>query len=127
MAEGKKEDINIYEILIGIKEDVASIKTEMTNFKESQEREKDNITNQIEDVRSDFKREITDLDSKLSVRINNLQTVQNNLVGDVDTLKHADEHKDAKKWRTVTAFVLTALGGFILAKLFDIIVLHFGG
>ena len=127
MAEGKKEDINIYEILIGIKEDVASIKTEMTNFKESQEREKDNITNQIEDVRSDFKREITELESRLSVRINNLQTVQNNLVGDVDTLKHADEHKDAKKWRTVTAFVLTALGGFILAKLFDIIVLHFGG
>ena len=127
MAEGKKEDINIYEILIGIKEDVASIKTEMTNFKESQEREKDNITNQIEDVRADFKREITDLESRLSVRINNLQTVQNTLVGDVDTLKHADEHKDAKKWRTVTAFVLTALGGFIIAKLFDIIVLHFGG
>lgn len=127
MADGKKEDINIYEILIGIKEDVASIKTEMTNFKESQEKEKDNITNQIEDVRADFKREIADLEARLSLRVNNLQTVQNTLVGDVDTLKHADEHKDAKKWRTVTAFVLTALGGFILAKLFDIIVLHFGG
>ena len=126
MADGK-EDINILELLIGIKEDVASIKTEMTNFKEAQEKEKCNIAEQIEDVRSDFKRDLTDLESRLSVRVSNLQTVQNNLVGDVDTLKHADEHKDAKKWRTVTAFVLTAVGGFVLAELFDLFIKHFGG
>lgn len=123
----EKEDINILELLIGIKEDVASIKTDMANFKESQEQEKKGIANQLADVRSDFKRDLEELDERLTARLTSIQSVQNGLVGDVDTLKHKDENKDAKKWRTVTAFLLTAVGGFIMAKLFDLISTHFGG
>ena len=50
-----------------------------------------------------------------------MQSVQATLVGDVDTLKHADEKKDAKKWRTVIAFIGTAVGGMLVAKIPDFI------
>jgi hypothetical protein len=36
-------------------------------------------------------------------------------------LKHAEERRDAKRWRTVMAFIGTALGGMLVAKLPDII------
>lgn len=114
-------EINMIELLLKISNDVSSIKTDMTNFKEAQKVEKENISKEIADSREDFKREIEALDSRLSSRINGLQTVQNTLVGDVDTLKHADERKDAKKWRTIIAFLCTALGGMVVGKLPEIV------
>lgn len=120
MAEPSKE-INMMELLLKISNDVSSIKTDMTNFKEAQRLEKENTTKEIADVRADYKREMEELDARLTERINNLQSVQNSLVGDVDTLKHADEKKDATKWRTIIAFIGTALGGMLLGKLPEII------
>ena len=114
-------NINIVELLMGIKEDVSSIKTEMASFKEAQKVEKENTLKEIEDVRTDYKRDLSDLESRIVSKLNHMQTVQNNLVGDVDTLKHAEERKDAKRWRTVMAFIGTALGGMLIAKLPDII------
>lgn len=114
-------NINIIELLMGIKEDVSSIKTEMASFKEAQKVEKENTLKEIEDVRTDYKRDLTDLESRVVSKLSHMQTVQNNLVGDVDTLKHAEERKDAKRWRTVMAFIGTALGGMLIAKLPDII------
>lgn len=114
-------NINIIELLMGIKEDVSSIKTEMASFKEAQKVEKENTLKEIEDVRTDYKRDLTDLESRIVSKLSHMQTVQNNLVGDVDTLKHAEERKDAKRWRTVMAFIGTALGGMLIAKLPDII------
>lgn len=115
------EKINIIELLMGIKEDVSSIKTDMVNFKESQRTEKETIMKEISDVRIDYKRDLSDLENHVMGRITNMQSVQATLVGDVDTLKHADEKKDAKKWRTVMAFVGTAVGGMLVAKLPDFI------
>ena len=115
------EKINIIELLMGIKEDVSSIKTDMANFKESQRTEKETIMKEISDVRIDYKRDLSDLENRVMGRITNMQSVQATLVGDVDTLKHADEKKDAKKWRTVIAFVGTAVGGMLVAKLPDFI------
>lgn len=115
------QEINIMELLLKISNDVSSIKTDMTNFKEAQRLEKENTTKEIADARSDCEREIEDLEKRLNTKINNLQAVQNTLVGDVDTLKRAEEQKDAKKWRTVMTFVGTALGGMFIAKLPDII------
>lgn len=115
------EKINIIELLMGIKEDVSSIKTDMANFKESQRTEKETIMKEISDVRIDYKRDLSDLENRVMGRITNMQSVQATLVGDVDTLKHADEKKDAKKWRTVMAFVGTAVGGMLVAKLPDFI------
>lgn len=114
-------EINVMELLLKISNDVSSIKTDMQNFKDSQRAEKENTAKEIADVRSDCERNIEDLENRVMSKINTIQSVQNNLVGDVDTLKHADEHKDATKWRTVMAFVGTALGGMLLAKLPDII------
>lgn len=120
MSEVNK-DINIIELLMGIKEDVSSIKTDMANFKEAQRIEKENMTKDITDMRSDYKRDLSDLENRITNKINGLQTIQNNLVGDVDNLKHAEEKKDAKKWKTVIAFVCTSIGSMILVKLPDFI------
>ena len=55
------EKINIIELLMGIKEDVSSIKTDMANFKESQRTEKEAIMKEISEVRIDYKRDLSDL------------------------------------------------------------------
>lgn len=120
MAE-QIEKLNIIELLMGIKEDVSSIKTDMANFKEAQRIEKENTSKAIEDVRSDYKRDLNDLENRVMSKINSIQSVQNNLVGDVDMLNHAEEKKDAKKWKTVIAFICTAIGSMILVKLPDFI------
>lgn len=120
MSEPIKE-INIMELLLKISNDVSSIKTDMTNFKEAQKLEKENMSKEIADVRTDYKRDLEDLESRVTGKIQTLQTVQNNLVGEVDTLKHADEKKDAKRWKTTLAFIGTAVGGLLVGKLPDII------
>ena len=96
MSEENK-DINIIELLIGIKEDVSSIKTDMANFKESQRVERENTVKEITEVRNDCAKSIAELETRLSGKISNLQSVQNNLVGEVDLLKNAEEKKNAKE------------------------------
>ena len=115
------EQINIIQLLMDIKADVSSIKTDMTNFKESQKVEKENTAKDIADVRSDCKRDLKELEAKVMAKLNGIQSVQNNLVGDVDTLKHAEENKDAKRWKTVMAFIGTSVGSMILVKIPDFI------
>lgn len=119
---GEQTDkINIIELLMRIKEDVSSIKTDMVNFKEVQRTDKDIIMKEISDVRTDYKRDLTDMEARFTTKINGLQSVQNSLCGEVDTLKYAEDKKDAKRYRKIIAFIATALGGMILAKLPDFI------
>ena len=115
------EQINIIQLLMDIKADVSSIKTDMTNFKEAQKVEKENTAKDIADVRSDCKRDLKELESRVMTKLNGIQSVQNNLVGDVDTLKHAEEKKDAKRWKTVMAFIGTSVGSMVLVKIPDFI------
>ena len=115
------EQINIIQLLMDIKADVSSIKTDMTNFKEAQKVEKENTVKDIADVRSDCKRDLKELEAKVMAKLNGIQSIQNNLVGDVDTLKHAEEKKDAKRWKTVMAFIGTSVGSMILVKIPDFI------
>lgn len=115
------EQINIIKLLMDIKADVSSIKTDMTNFKETQKVEKENTMKDIADVRSDCKRELKELEARVMTKLNGIQSVQNNLVGDVDTLKHAEEKKDAKRWKTVMAFIGTSVGSMVLVKIPDFI------
>ena len=115
------EKINIIELLMGIKADVSSIKTDMTNFKEAQKVEKENTVKDIADVRSECERDLKELESRVMTKLNGIQSIQNNLVGDVDTLKHAEEKKDAKRWKTVMAFIGTSVGSMILVKIPDFI------
>ena len=120
MSDEAKE-INMLELLLKISNDVSSIKTDMTNFKEAQRLEKENTTKEMEDLRTDYKRDIKELNDKLMSKLQTLQSVQNNLVGDVDTLKHVNKKKDAKRWKTTLAFIGTALSGLFIGKLPDII------
>lgn len=115
------EQINIIKLLMDIKADVSSIKTDMTNFKESQKVEKENTVKDIADVRSECERDLKELEARVMTKLNGIQSIQNNLVGDVDTLKHAEEKKDAKRWKTVMAFIGTSVGSMILVKLPDFI------
>ena len=115
------KEINMIELLLKISNDVPSIKTDMTNFKEAQRLEKENTAKEMEDLRTDYNREIKELNDRLMNKLQTLQSVQNNLVGEVDTLKHADEKKDAKRWKTTLAFIGTALSGLFIGKLPDII------
>lgn len=107
-----EQEINVTSLLLRISSDAAVIKNDMANFKESCKADN-------EDLRKDFNREITALSEIVNKRINSLQTVQNTLVGDVDMLKHKDDTKDANKYRTITSYCLTALGGMIAAKIPD--------
>ena len=115
------EQINIIKLLMDIKADVSSIKTDMNNFKEAQKVEKENTVKDISDVRSDCERDLKELEAKIMTKLNGIQSIQNNLVGDVDVLKHAEENKDAKRWKTVMAFIGTSVGSMILVKIPDFI------
>lgn len=116
-----QEKINIIELLMDIKSDVSSIKTDMANFKEAQKAEKENTAKEIADVRSDYKRDFSDLEARVMTKLNGIQSIQQALVLDVDTLKHAEDKKNAKRWKTVIAFVGTALGSMLLVKIPDFI------
>ena len=118
---GRAEQINIITLLMDMNADVSSIKTDMTNFKEAQKVEKENTAKDIADVRSDCKRELKELEAKVMTKLNGIQSVQNSLVGDVDTLKHAEEKKYAKRWKTIMAYIGTSVGSMILVKIPDFI------
>ena len=115
------EQINIIKLLMVIKADVSSIKTDMTNFKEAQKVEKENTAKDIADARSECERDLKELEARVMTKLNGIQSIQNNLVGDVDTLKHAEEKKNAKRWKTVMAFIGTSVGSMILVKIPDFI------
>ena len=113
------EKINIIELLMDIKADVSSIKTDMANFKEAQRIEKENTSKAIAEIRSGYKKDLKELETKIMVKIKDMQSVQNNLVGDIDTLKHAEEKKDAKRWKTAMTYIGTSVGSMILVKIPD--------
>ena len=117
----ENQSVNVLELLLKISNDVSSIKADVTNLKETQSKERVEISKEIEGVKEDVYKEIDTLEKTMNTRINNLQSIQNTLVGDVDTLKHADENRDAKRWRAVIAYVVTALGGMLIAKIPDIV------
>lgn len=129
MAGQEQEKINIVEILIEIKSDVSAIKTDMSNLKEAQKLQQKNTEKDISDVRTDFTKALNTLEDKVMNQVLTLRTIQNSLVGDVDSIKgrvsnleQGDEKKDAKKWRTTIGFAVAGIGGMALAKLPDFIV-----
>ena len=118
--------VNLTELIIQISKDVASIKTDMDNFKESQLLARQNIDKEIEQLRAEHKGDIERIEKKTNERINSLQTVQNTLVGEVDEIKKMKEREDAVKWRKAIKFISAAIAGAFTAKLPDIIKLIIG-
>ena len=116
-----QDDINVMELLLKISENVSAIKTDMANFKETYKSEKDNLTTIINDVRSDAKMDLAQTKSTLQLEIDAVKKVQEAQTKEIEALKNADNVKDAKKWRVVIAFILTAVGGFLMSYVFDFI------
>lgn len=110
MNESTKGELNLTELLLQISSDVAVIKSDMANFKDSYKNEKLNLLSKIDDVKSDCEKDI----KSLADRITELET-------DVRNLKTAEDKKDAKRWRTTLAFILTGLGGILLSRVPDFI------
>lgn len=128
MGAGAQDDINVLELLLKISENVSSIKTDMSNFKETYKSEKENLTTQINDARSDAKMELASAKSAFQLEIDAVKKVQESQARlieaqaeEINNLKNADDKKDAKKWRIVIAFILTALGGYLLSYVFEFI------
>lgn len=128
MGAGAQEDINVLELLLKISENVSSIMTDMANFKETYKNDKDNLATVISDVRSDAKMELASAKSAFQIEIDaikKVQEAQSKLIEaqaeEIQLLKNAEDKKDAKRWRTVIAFILTALGGFLVSYVFDFI------
>ena len=121
MGAGAQDDINVMELLLKISENVSAIKTDMANFKETYKNEKDNLTTLINDVRSDAKMDLASAKSTFQMEIDAIKKVQERQEKDIQSLQGTDDKKDAKKWRIVTAFILTAVGGFLIARLPDFI------
>lgn len=116
-----QDDINVMELLLKISENVSAIKTDMANFKETYKSEKDNLTTLINDVRSDAKVDLAQTKSTLQLEIDAIKKIQEKHTTDINNLKNADNVKDAKKWRIVIAFILTAVGGYLMSYVFDFI------
>lgn len=105
---GEVKDVNTMELLLKISTDVAEIKSDMSNFKESYKTEKENLLSKIADVRTDCEKELARQDVMIK-QLNNY----------IESIRTAKDKEDAKKWRTVIAFVLTGLGGMILSRIPD--------
>lgn len=116
-----QDDINVVELLLKISENVSSIKTDMANFKETYKNEKDTLVSLINDVRSDNKVDLAQAKSTLQLEIDAVKKVQETQTKEIENLKDADNVKDAKRWRIVLAFILTAVGSFLMSYVFDFI------
>jgi len=112
MAEEQKDKLNMAELLLKISTDVAEIKTDMSNFKATYKSEKENLLGKIEDVRSDCNKELARQDAEIK---------QLNVY--IEAVRTAKDKEDAKKWRTVMAFILTGLGGMLLSRVPDFLLL----
>lgn len=110
MGSENKDNINLTELLLKISSDVSAIKTDMQNFKDSYKNEKENLLAKIEDVRCDCEKELQRQDAVIK-----------QLTVYVEAIRTSKDKEDAKKWRTVIAFVLAGLGGMLLSRVPDFI------
>lgn len=130
MSEENK--INMVELLIGIKEDVSVIKTKMSSFEEAQERDREFLSNKIDileaqheedkiSLQKKHQEDIKEITETLNEKISSLQEKVNSLQEEVNSLKRQKDEEDAKRWRAIVKYFLTALGGILVAKLPDIL------
>lgn len=112
---GENKDVNTVELLLKISSDVSAIKTDMQNFKDSYKNEKENLLAKIEDVRKDFDKEIKSLKETFDEKVKQQDAQIKLLTTYTEALRTAKDKSDAKKYRSVIAFILVSLGGMLLA------------
>lgn len=121
MANENKDNINLTELLLKISSDVSAIKTDMQNFKDSYKNEKENLLAKIDDVRKDFDKEIRTMKEAFEEKLKQQDAQIKLLTTYTNALRTQKDKEDAKKWRTVIAFILAGLGGMLLSRVPDII------
>ena len=121
MGSENKENINLTELLLKISSDVSAIKTDMQNFKDSYKNEKENLLARIDDVREDFEKDLKALKETFEEKIKQQDAQIKLLTTYTEALRTQKDKEDAKKWRTVMAFILAGLGGMLLSRVPDII------
>jgi hypothetical protein len=121
MGSENKDNINLTELLLKISSDVSAIKTDMQNFKDSYKSEKENLLAKIDDVRKDFDKEIKTMKEAFEEKLKQQDAQIKLLTTYTEALRTQKDKEDAKKWRTVIAFILAGLGGMLLSRVPDII------
>lgn len=121
MGSENKDNINLTELLLKISSDVSAIKTDMQNFKDSYKNEKENLLAKIDDVRKDFDKEIKTMKEAFEEKLKQQDAQIKLLTTYTEALRTQKDKEDAKKWRTVIAFILAGLGGMLLSRVPDII------
>ena len=112
---GENKDVNTIELLLKISSDVSAIKTDMQNFKDSYKNEKENLVAKIEDVRADCEREVKAIKESFDEKIKQQDAQIKLLTTYTEALRTQKDKEDAKKYRSVIAFILVGLGGMVLA------------
>lgn len=112
---GENKDVNTVELLLKISSDVSAIKTDMQNFKDSYKNEKENLLAKIDDVRKDFDKEIKSMKEAFEEKLKQQDAQIKLLTTYTEALRTAKDKSDAKKYRSVIAFILVGLGGMLLA------------
>ena len=121
MGSENKDNINLTELLLKISSDVSAIKTDMQNFKDSYKNEKENLLAKIDDVRKDFDKEIKTVKEAFEEKLKQQDAQIKLLTTYTEALRTQKDKEDAKKWRTVIAFILAGLGGMLLSRVPDVI------
>ena len=103
-------DINLTEVLMQISSDVAVIKNDFANMKSSQKEKEEAREAELRELKND-----------VGNRFKNMQTAVDSLKDDIDILKGKKDTEDAKKWRKVTSYMLTAVLSIVAVKIPDII------
>ena len=115
MVGENRDNINLTELLLKISSDVSAIKTDMQNFKDSYKNEKENLVARIDDVRADCEREVKAIKASFDEKIKQQDAQIKQLTIYTEALRTEKDKTDAKKYRSIIAFILVGVGGMLLA------------
>lgn len=115
MGSENKDNINLTELLIKISSDVSAIKSDMQNFKDSYKSEKENLLAEIDDVRKDYEKEMKAVKEAFEEKIKQQDAQIKQLTIYTEALRTEKDKTDAKKYRSIIAFILVGVGGMLLA------------
>lgn len=117
MGSENKDNINLTELLLKISSDVSAIKTDMQNFKDSYKNEKENLLAKIDDVRKDFDKEIKTMKEAFEEKLKQQDAQIKLLTTYTEALRTEKDKIDAKKYRSIIAFILTGVGGLLIGSI----------
>ena len=115
MGNENKDNINLTELLIKISSDVSAIKSDMQNFKDSYKSEKENLLAEIDDVRKDYEKEMKAVKDDFEKTLKQQEAQIKQLTVYTEALRTEKDKTDAKKYRSIIAFILVGVGGMLLA------------